>query len=283
MGVAPKSIAADVAAPGHESLPLAGRTVLVPRPLGQAVAFSEALAALGAEPVAQPLTRIAPPDDPAPLAAALAALPSAYTWAAFTSANAVARTLEALAAAGRDPGRAFDGVRLAAVGEATAAALARRDLGPALAPARQDGAGLASAMAEADPAIDLATVLLPRAADGREELAAELARRGARVVSVAAYRTLPVPVADLVPLLGRLRRAEIDAIAFFAPSQVQALAAALGDDAAEVLGRARLIAAIGATTATALRERGLRVDLVPAAPTAGALALSIAEFLKEVR
>lgn len=255
----------------------------MPRAPEQAAAFAEALAALGAEPVVQPLTRLAPPLDPAPLAEALAALPAGFGWVAFTSANAVERTLEALAAHGREGRDAFDGVRLAAVGEATAAALVRRGLGPVLTPARQDGNALAAAMIAADPALAAAAVLLPRAAEGREELATELARRGARVVAVAAYRTLPLPAAELEPLLGRLRRAEIDVIAFFAPSQVQALAAALGDDAAEVLGRAPLVAAIGQTTAAALRDRGLRVDLVPEAPAAGVFAHSIADHFREER
>jgi uroporphyrinogen-III synthase len=101
------------------------------------------------------------------------------------------------------------------------------------------------------------------------------------VISVAAYRTSAVPEAELAPLLDRLRRAEIDVVTFFAPSQVQALATALGDAAAEVLGRPPLVAAVGPTTAAALRERGLRVDLVPATPAAGALAQSIADHFRE--
>ena len=57
------------------------------------------------------------------------------------------------------------------------------------------------------------------------------------------------------------------------------MCAAVGADAAVVLGRARLVAAIGKTTAEALAARGLRVDVVPAAPTAEELAAALVTAL----
>jgi len=86
---------------------------------------------------------------------------------------------------------------------------------------------------------------------------------------VAAYRTVPAPAEDLAWLADRLTAGELHVLTFFAPSQVAAIAA-LVDPA--VLGRARIVAAVGPTTAEALRARGVRVDLVARAPSAEALA-----------
>jgi uroporphyrinogen III methyltransferase/synthase len=129
-------------------------------------------------------------------------------------------------------------------------------------------------------------VLLPRAAEGREELHAALAAAGAHVTAVAAYRTVALPPDRLAALAARLRAGELTILAFFSPSQVHAVAAALGDPAAAAatLSRARLVAAIGGTTADALRALGVRVDLVASAPSAERLAAEVITALtKEPR
>ena len=262
----------------YERRPLFGRRVLVPRQREQARGLARRLALLGAEPVICEVTRLVDV-DPAPLHAALAALPGATRWLAFTSAHAVDRTMDALFAAGRDA-RAFAGVRVAAVGSQTAAALRRAGIVPDLVPERGDGVGVAAAILAVDPAVAAGgAVLVPRAAEGRAELEQALTAAGACVSVVAAYRVEPAPRAALEPVLARLRAGELDVLTFFAPSQVDALADALGADAAAVFARARLIGAVGETTATALRERGVRVDVVAAAPSADALADAILERL----
>src|SRR5205814_5720887 len=115
-------------------------------------------------------------------------------------------------------------------------------------------------------------VLLPRAAEGRDELAAALAAAGARVTAVAAYRTAALSAAELAPLAARLAAGRIDVVAFFAPSQVEALVAAAG---AAVFARVPLVCAIGATTAAALAAHGIRVDVVPPSPEGHLLAAEI--------
>jgi uroporphyrinogen III methyltransferase/synthase len=263
-----------------EQRPLFGHRVLVPRQREQARGFARALVAAGAEPYVCEVTELVDA-DPAALSAALAGLPGAYRWAAFTSANAVERTVEALLRAGLDA-RAFAGVRLAAVGHATADALARRGLHADLVPARGDGAGVAEAMLAADASLARgAAVLLPRAAEGREALAAALTAAGADVHAVAAYKTVALPPARLSHLVARLRAGELHVLAFFSPSQVHAVIAALGDpaEAARVFRAARAVCAIGHTTAEALAAAGARVDLVASAPTAERLAADLIAFL----
>ncbi len=258
----------------HERRALAGRRVLVTRSAGQAERVVRAVAELGGEPMVAPLTRMAPPSDGAPLAAALGNL-SAYRWLVFTSANAVDHLFAAMEACGLDA-RALASARLACVGKATAAALARHGLTADLVPAHGDAAGVARAVLERDPAPG--AVLIPRAERGREEAAQLLAAAGAAVDLVPVYRLEPAPPSDpaIAHALARLGAGEVDAVAFFAPSQVRALTALAGQAA---LARVEVLAAIGETTAAALRESGLDASVVASAPDGEALVARIAAAL----
>jgi uroporphyrinogen-III synthase/uroporphyrinogen III methyltransferase/synthase len=118
-------------------------------------------------------------------------------------------------------------------------------------------------------------VLLPRPAEGRPELLEGLRAAGADVAAVEAYRTVPAPAEAIRPLVAWLEAGEIDAVAFASPSAVRAVVAGLGD-AATLLRRVRL-AAIGPTTADALRAEGLEVAAQPARYTGVDLADAVAQ------
>ena len=100
--------------------PLHGRRILVTRARAQASELADRLTQLGAEVIEAPAITIAPA-DPAPLRAALGRL-DAYQWVLFTSQNAVEIAWTALRDSGGDA-RRFAGVRVGAVGQATAGAL----------------------------------------------------------------------------------------------------------------------------------------------------------------
>ena len=115
--------------------PLAGLRVLVPRAPERAGALLGALRRAGADPVAAPLVLIEPPADTGPLDDAVTALAAGrYDWLAVTSGFTVdslessavrlGRTLADVVAAGR-AAHPSSGTRVAAVGDATAAALGR--------------------------------------------------------------------------------------------------------------------------------------------------------------
>jgi uroporphyrinogen III methyltransferase / synthase len=101
-----------------EPRPLSGTSVVVTRPRPQAGDMVAALTAAGATVVTLPVIAIVDPLDSRPLAEAAAGV-AQYEWVVFSSANAVERFLAVLPDA-----RALAGVRMAAVGPATAAALA---------------------------------------------------------------------------------------------------------------------------------------------------------------
>lgn len=167
-----------------EKQPLFGVTVLVTRAEGQGDEGNRRLRRLGANVLDVPVIAIEPPEDDAPLHAALADL-SAYDWLLFTSANAVSRFFAALLASGRDA-RAIRG-RICAIGEKTAAALALTGIRPDRIAPQAIAEGVVTAFAEDNLAG--ARVLLPRAAAGRDVIPVEFRKRGARVDVVPVYRT----------------------------------------------------------------------------------------------
>jgi uroporphyrinogen-III synthase len=90
-------------------------------------------------------------------------------------------------------------------------------------------------------------VLMPRAAEGRDELLEGFAALGLAVDAPVAYRT--VSVADAA---ARLESGGVDVVALCSPSAVASIAAALPS--------AVLVVCLGQTTADAARRAGMRVD-----------------------
>lgn len=242
--------------------PLHGRRIVVTRARPQASELAARLRALGAEAIEAPAIRIEPL-DPTPLRATLARLPD-YGWAVFTSQHAVEIVWDVLRAAGRDA-RALAGVRLAAVGPATAAALLARGLAVDVMPARFVAEGLADALlARGD--VRGARVLFAKAEGAREVLPAALRDAGAVVDEVAIYRTVADPE-SAAAAREALERNAVDFLTFTSSSAVRFFVDAVGPAAA---ARAP-IATMGPVTSAAVRALGLPVALEAPAATIDAL------------
>lgn len=245
---------------------LAGRTVLVTRSREQAPALCAAIEARGGRAVAFPTIELQPVADPA-ADRAIGGL-EGYDWIAFTSANAVACFVDRMRAAGRTTLPA--GVKVAAVGAATAAALAERGLPVAATPATYLGSELAGALG---PLVGQ-RVLLPRSDIAREQTGAALRAAGAEVDEVVVYRTAP---ARTGPGALRVLGTPVDAVTFTSPSTVRAFRAT-GGAAAERLLRRAAIACIGPVTGDAVRELGLPVAVQPQEHTTTALVDALESF-----
>ena len=250
---------------------LAGRRVAVTRGKGGDDPLSRRLRELGAEVLDVPAVVTAPPSSWEPLDGALREL-AGFDGIAFASATAVERFVERLGTLGLPPpeGR----TRLAAVGAATAARLRELLRAADVVPPVATGEALAAALA---PGARGLRFLVPRAEEGRPELVDGLAAAGATVVAVPCYRTVAAPPERLAPLAEDLAAGRIDAVAFAAPSAVRSVVAGLGNRARLLAGCT--LAAIGATTAAALREEGFEATVVPASAAAEALADAIADRL----
>src|SRR4051812_32045708 len=106
-----------------ETKPLFGWRVLVPRTREQAASLSEQLRSYGAVPEEVPTISVEPPRTPQQMERAVKGLVTGrYEWVAFTSRNAVKAVRERFEEYGLDA-RAFAGIKVAAVGEQTAADL----------------------------------------------------------------------------------------------------------------------------------------------------------------
>jgi uroporphyrinogen III methyltransferase/synthase len=258
----------------YESKPLFGWRVLVPRTKEQAGALSDQLRRYGAVPTEVPTISVEPPRTPQQMERAVKGLVTGrYEWVAFTSVNAVKAVREKFEDYGLDA-RAFAGIKVAAVGEATAKALKAFGVVPDLVPAgEQSAAGLLAEFPAFDPAFDpIERVFLPRADIATEVLSAGLVELGWEVDDVTAYRTVraaPPPEAIREAIKG----GGFDAVLFTSSSTVRNLVGIAGKPHASTV-----ITCIGPATAATAREHGLRVDVLAPTPSAAALAEALAAF-----
>jgi uroporphyrinogen III methyltransferase/synthase len=250
--------------------PLSGRRIVVTRARAQASDFAAALEALGAETVQFPVIRIAPAEDPEPLRQA-AARAGTFDWIVFTSANGVERFWYALAEQ-RCDARALGGVRVCAIGPATAAELERRGVTPDLVPDQFVAESAVRALLDASR-VRGERILIPRAAVARPVLPDALRQAGAEVVEVAAYTTVQ-DGSGAEQVRAMLARGEVDAVTFTASSTVTSFVELVGAD----VGRAK-VASIGPVTSATARELGLAVDVEAAEYTTPGLVQALRGLL----
>ena len=231
-----------------ERLPLFGKRIVVTRAPEQAGALASRLGALGAGVVELPTIEIRPPADCAPLDRAIAQLDT-YDWLIFTSANGVRFFLDRLDAGEHDLRKLR--AKVCAIGPATRAAVEALHVKCDLMGQEYVAEGLLEAFA----AHDLAgkRVLLPRAAVARDLVPAELARRGARVDVVEAYRT--VAPEHLAEQAREVLARRPDCLTFTSSSTVRNLVASAGADAL----RGIPVASIGPITTQTARQLGVEV------------------------
>lgn len=257
-----------------ETKPLFGWRVLVPRTKEQAATLSDQLRGYGAVPDEVPTISVEPPRTPQQMDRAVKGLVTGrYEWVVFTSTNAVKAIREKFVDYGLDA-RAFAGLKVAAVGEQTAAALVEFGIQPDLVPAgEQSGEGLAREWPPYDEDLDpINRVLLPRADIATDVLIARLTELGWECEDVTAYRTVraaPPPA----PIREAIKGGGFDAVLFTSSSTVKNLIGIAGKP-----HNVTVIAVIGPQTAKTAQEYGLRVDVMAEKPSVSALAEALAEY-----
>ncbi len=290
------------------------KRILITRSRHQTSALATGLQALGAEPILIPTISIAPPGSFAPLDHALANL-ATFDWLLFTSANAVHAFAQRSHALGHDlspdpakhrgpyppaqsaqseltrtisksaPPRPISVPRIAAIGPATAQALASLHLTPDLIPPHAVAESLAqSLLPHITPG--QTRILLLRAEHARDILPDTLTAAGAHLTLTPAYRNL-IPL-ESIPLLQSIFAAPgtwPDAITFTSSSTASNLLTLL--DAAHLtlppdgaLGRTILRASIGPITSATLRDLGYPPHLEAREATIPSLVQLLATHLK---
>jgi uroporphyrinogen-III synthase len=224
---------------------------LVTRARHQAGQLSEKLRELGAEVVEIPAIEIVPPESYADLDGALGNL-GQYAWLIVTSANGV----EALAGRMRVLGMvadAFAGVKIAAVGSATARALQGLGLRAAVTPAEYVAESLVEALGDR---VQGERVLLVRAMVARDVIPDSLRARGAEVDVADGYRTV-IPdrsVTEVGTIFGSSGHG-VDAATFTSSSTVTNFLNLLRAAGVGVPRDLRAVS-IGPITSRTLRENG---------------------------
>jgi len=243
-----------------EKRPLFGRSVVVTRARAQSPVLVAALRTEGAEVIEVPTIEIAAaPDAGAALFAAVARLVGVRAgWVVLTSTNAV----DALFAVLHDA-RDLGGLKVAAVGRATAEALRHRGIVADLVPPKANGEALLAVFPPAPRGGG--RVLVPQADRALPFLAHGLAARHWDVEVVKAYRTVTV---DVPPAL--LERAlTADAICFTSGSTVENWVTAAGPTTPAV------VASIGPVTTAAAARGGVKVTAEAAEATVDGLVAAL--------
>jgi uroporphyrinogen III methyltransferase / synthase len=246
-----------------EKRPLLGRRIVVTRSRNQASELSRLLEEQGAEVIEMPTIEILPPSSWAVLDRAIRRLTS-YDWLAFTSANGVSAFFDRLTKLKKDL-RHLHGIKIAAVGPATARPIAARGIHTDLVADEFRGTGLARKLIRTG--VRGKRVLLVQAKQASEALREELKKAGAKVEAAEAYRS-GIP-------RGKVEVRETDLITFASSLTVE--------NFVKMAGKTEIpVACIGPVTAKTARSLGLNVAAVPKKSTMPDLVRAIEDFFSPI-
>lgn len=254
-----------------EKRSLFGRRVVVTRTREQASQLSRQLLERGADVLEIPVIRIIPPRDQQAIADVLLEL-NAYDWLVFTSPNGVTAFFDMFFKAFKDL-RDIGGVRIAAVGPATAAKIQELHLSVDLMPDEYVASKVADALAGHE-SIENLRILLLRADIANRELPKKLEELGAIVDDIAVYQTV-AETEDRNGAAARLMEEGADWITFASSSSVENFNARF--NLKELAGRFPdlKLASIGPETSKAIVALGLKPAVEAKAHTIDGLVRAI--------
>lgn len=260
-----------------ERRPLAGKTVLILRPVERSSAIATALRDLGADVVVAPSIETRIREDRNELEDAVERVRGGgFSWVVFASKTGVDAFFEVLEEL-RGDARSLAGTKIACVGATTAAALADRGLKADFTPRRPAAESLANDLPSAYRAEQ---VLVIQARGGRPELVRILKERGFDVDAVEAYVTVKPSGTDrrLDRARGLLAAGEISAAVFASASQVENFAELFGAPLAPPV-----TVCIGPTTAEAARAVGIEPSAVATDQSVNGLVEAVVKALSSGR
>ncbi len=235
-----------------ETRPLFGKRIVVTRTRQQAGVLSGALRALGADVFELPTIRIEPPKELFEFGQ-LVQDAHTYDWLVFTSPNGVTAFFEMFYKIFNDA-REIGGVRIAAIGPATAARVREFHLHVDLQPEEYVAESVVKAF-QKECTVENLRILLVRPEQARDVLPLALTKLGAIVDEAIAYRTVP-ETEDVSGGIARFREEGADLITFTSSSTVENFLALKLP-----LPAGLKTASIGPITSQTMRDLGLAVDV----------------------
>jgi uroporphyrinogen III methyltransferase/synthase len=237
-----------------EHRPLFGKRVVVTRTREQASQLARQLGELGAEVLEIPTIKISIPEAKGELVDALLDL-NVYNWLVFTSPNGVTTFFDLFFKHFQDL-RDIGGVRIAAVGPATAAKLRELHLQVDVMPDEALASKIAGAINKFENVENLKICLL-RAEVANPDLPKAFEELGAIVDDIAVYKTVP-ETADVTGAAAKLCEDGADWITFTSASTVEHFHARFNLPALIKKFPQVKLASIGPETSKAIQELGLK-------------------------
>src|SRR2546422_1723775 len=266
--IAQKAVASDFQAPAvavfgevvalrdglnwYEKRPLLGKRIVVTRTRKQASVLSGKLRALGAHVIELPTIRIETPSNLREFAE-LVQDAHIYDWIVFTSANGVDGFFDIFFKL-YDDAREIGGVRIAAIGPATAQRVKDFHLHVDLQPDEFIAEAVVKEF-EKGGGVENLRILIARAEKARDLLPKQLSGMGAIVDEAFAYQTVP-ETRDVTGAHRRFSTEGADLITFTSSSTVENFL-----DLNLPWPAGMKVASIGPITSATARERGLSVDV----------------------
>jgi uroporphyrinogen-III synthase len=244
------------------------KTVLVTRPKDQAASFVKKLEEYGLNSVVFPTIEIRPvsgwkvPD--------LSRVDGVF----FTSPNSVSFFMDRLLKESPDELKNLQKLKVWAVGKTTSSDLAAHGVTTQPVPKISDAVTL---MEEIDTdTISGRTFLFLRGSLSLGIIPEVINRRGGRCTELTVYENLPPSLEESAKIKALLERGELSCLSFTSPSTAVNFFEAMGTTATP---EGVKVAAIGTTTAAALKKLGLQVDIIPESFDAPGFAKAIAEAM----
>lgn len=242
---------------------LAGKRIVLTRPAEDSADLLRKLEASGAKPILLPFIEFRPPEDSAPLDSALAHIAD-FDWIVFTSRNSVrffCRRMKELR--GTSVGLAAPHSKIAVIGAGTSRAAAVENLHVDL--VTSDARSGREFVAEFCSSAAGKSVLLPQSDQAGAQIAEGLRKAATNVTTVVAYRTC-MPESIDGEKLAVVRRDGADGFVFASPSAFCNFARIMGETDLKRFASCSAFAAIGPTTAQAIRRAGVPVAIEAAKP-----------------
>jgi uroporphyrinogen-III synthase len=252
------------------SLPLHGKSVLIPRGKSHAKSFAELVKDYGGIPIEIPLIAFRPVSETEEIREKIKNLVS-YDWIIFTSNVAVDTFFSFL-------GNEKIVSKIAVIGEKTEQTLNEKGYQVDFRPAEFVAEGFVKDFL---PYVEKGLkILLPKGNLARDHIAASLREKGALVEEVIIYETY-FPETSRTLLADLVQNGKVDILTFTSPSTVSHFMKIVHENHGFENIKDCIVACIGPVTAERAASLGLKVDIVPQIYTIEEMVKSIVEYIEK--